>query len=212
MADHDYRKEQSAVRNQGDRPTCVGFAVSAAHEWMSDRRHVLSPEDAIWAGHQIGGPPAEPSTSVHWALTGLAKHGHASEKAWPYGAPEWPAPRPGAASYKANQSVLPGWRLIPGMTVTEIEGELKAGFAVALTIGFVFVAWRSADGLIDAPPGKRTQGNHAVLIVGSQTDSSGERSLLFKNSWGKAWGDNGYGTFTNRYVNAYAVQVHVLET
>jgi hypothetical protein len=48
----DLEAEQTAVRQQGDRPTCVAFAVSGAHEWMGDDDAQLSPEDAMWAAHQ----------------------------------------------------------------------------------------------------------------------------------------------------------------
>src|SRR5689334_17804864 len=94
----DHRPVQTAVRNQGDRHTCVGFAVSAAHEWMAQDGVIRSPEDVIWAGHQEGGPSTKEATSVRLALVGLKRFAHATEKAWPYNNPAWPADRPRAAT------------------------------------------------------------------------------------------------------------------
>src|SRR5205814_3080081 len=108
MADH--RSLQTPVRNQGNRPTCVGFAVSAAHEWMAADVVVLSPEDAIWAAHQEGGPQAREDTSVRLALAGLHRLEHAYESAWPYGAPAWPASRTVDAQKAECRAALPEWR------------------------------------------------------------------------------------------------------
>ncbi|MDQ2761140.1 MAG: hypothetical protein M3Y17_12115 [Actinomycetota bacterium] len=77
----DHRSQQSTVRNQGDRPTCIGFAVSGAHEWLAGDGEVRSPEDAIWAGHQIQSVPGREETAVRWSLQGLALHEHASGRA-----------------------------------------------------------------------------------------------------------------------------------
>jgi hypothetical protein len=79
----DYRKLQSPVRNQGDRPTCVGFAVSAAHEWLARDEVTRSPEDVIWAGHTQGGPAKKPETSVRFALAGLQAHGTPARRRGP---------------------------------------------------------------------------------------------------------------------------------
>ena len=53
----DPRPPQTPVRNQGDRPTCVAFATSAAHEWAAGEPVHRSPEDAMWAGPPGRGCP-----------------------------------------------------------------------------------------------------------------------------------------------------------
>lgn len=37
--------------------------------------------------------------------------------------------------------------------------------------------------------------NHAVLAVGYKYSVSGDNYILFKNSWGPFWGENGYFRF-----------------
>ena len=49
-------------------------------------------------------------------------------------------------------------------------------------------------------PGERPLGNHAVTIVGWTDHAS---SLLFQNSYGPDWGDNGYGVLTRQYADLY---------
>src|SRR6266496_674499 len=98
----DHRPSQTPVRNQGDRPSCAGFAVSAAHEWVASDDEIRSPEHAIWAGHQVKSIPGRQETSIAWSLAGLNLHRHASETAWPYGTPHWTAGPPPAALDHAN--------------------------------------------------------------------------------------------------------------
>ena len=207
----DHRGAQTPVRNQGDRPTCVGFAISAAHEWIVGDSITLSPEDAMWAAHQAGGSQIEPATSVRLGLTGLTDSDHARESAWPYGKPPWPAERPAAAGLAANQRVLPGWRELTDLTVEGIESELDRWLPVILTIRVVLGAWRPQDGQIDAEPGGISRGNHAVMVVGVDSNTPGQPRILVKNSWGVRWGDVGYGYISRRYLDEHAIRAHVLD-
>ena len=195
------------MRNQGDRQACVGFAVSAAHEWLANDAITRSVEDVIWAGHQVA-PSTREETSTQSALTGVGRHRHASESAWPYGSPSWPADRPPEASKPEHQLTAPSWTRC-GADYDEVAAAVTAGFAVVLTAAVVHSAWRHPDGLVDAQPGSVSRGNHAVLVVGYVADTTIEQ-LVFKNSWGTYWGTAGYGFMTRRYVNSFGVVAHAV--
>lgn len=203
----DHRPAQSAVRDQGHRYACVGFAVAAAHEWMSGLE-TRSVEDVIWAGHQIGGDPNTEATSVGWALAGLDREGHLSEATWPYNAPPWPAPRPSTDS----AIDIPGFSRLASLTFDEVADTAARGAAALLTLGHVPGAWQKAapDGRVHAEAGRKIVGRHAVLCVG-MADEAGDRSLICKNSWGPAWGAAGYAFISESYIDAYLVAAHVLE-
>jgi hypothetical protein len=206
--DCDYRTAQTPVRDQGNRSACVGFAVAAAHEWM--RPHVVrSVEDVLWAAHQVGGDPRVEATAVQYALRGLNRHRHAEEEAWPYSNPAFPAGRPMEARDTQRQADLTTWRRMPRLDLDAIARELEGGGAVILTLGVVPGTWR-VDGFVDAPAGRKTPGAHAVLTVGIITQLN-DAFVLFKNSWGDAWGIDGYGLISPRYLDAYARDGHVLE-
>jgi hypothetical protein len=205
----DHRSAQTPVRAQGDRPACVGFAVAAAHEWMSDGA-MLSVEDVLWAGHQVGGNPLEETTSVQFALLGLNRYGHATEAAWPYGSPAWPADRPVAAAKSARP--LPAWQRLPSLTFSAVTSQLARGVAVLLTLRVVPGIWYQRGGIIDTEPGRKAPGNHAVVAVGAiDGNDPVTRRAIIKNSWGTGWGQSGYGLISQRYVDAYGVCGHVLE-
>lgn len=69
----------------------------------------------------------------------------------------------------------------------------------------VFEAFESAygapAGVIPMPgPGEKSIGLHSVPIVGYR-DSGAE--LLFRNSWGRGWGDRGHGSVSAAYLSRY---------
>lgn len=63
----------------------------------------------------------------------------------------------------------------------------------------------SMDGIILSlpKPGSTMAGNHAILI--SQVDLIKDR-IKFANSWGKKWGDKGFGYFSEETFNKYVDQ------
>ena len=205
----DYRHEQSPVRNQGDRPTCVGFAVSAAHDWTRGCRDSMSAEDAIWAGHETYSIPGTTATTVRYSLEGLDRYRHVTDAAWPYGNPQFNAGRPASAQDTAAQRELPNWRVLTELTIDAIEHELATGHAVITSFQVVVPAWRTPPlAQIDAEPGQVTNGIHAVLAVGTTT---GPAQVIIKNSWGIGWGEHGYGYVSERYVQSYLLRAVALE-
>jgi C1A family cysteine protease len=75
---------------------------------------------------------------------------------------------------------------------------------VILSLRFVITAWfgASGDGFVDAPSGDPVNDGHAVIAVGVRAHK-GSECIEFKNSWGRAWGDGGYGYLSERYWTSY---------
>jgi C1A family cysteine protease len=206
----DLEEAQSPVANQGDRGTCTGFAVAASHDWMGGEEKLRSAEDVIWAARQMLAGHSD-AVSVQAALNGLEINEHASEPAWPYGIPHWSSGRPAAALERANRRVLPRWRRLMASSFELIGEELVGGNAVVLTVGVVRKAWQEPGAMIDAPPGEKVPGNHAVLVVGSSEEGERVEVLKVKNSWGSNWGSGGYALLSRDYVETYGVCAHAIE-
>lgn len=200
----DHRSAQTPVRSQGNRATCVGFAVASAHEWHRGNGERLSVEDVMWAGHQVDGVPGREEIKVQWALEGLDAHNHATETAWPYGQPHWSDGRPAVAA--DDLVVLPVWERVVPVDYDRVVAAVAAARPVVLTVGFVPAAWYGS-GQVDAPRGQRVRGSHAVVVVGASADPD---ALTVKNSWGENWRQAGYGTLTRPYLEEYGVVAHIL--
>lgn len=212
----DLRARLPPVRDQGDRSTCLAFAVTAAHELArcagGNVNEDLSEEALYWGCKQIDGDWL-PGTAFASATVALARWGQPREEAWPYD-----TNHDDSLPYGPPGGVVGGRDWCLGQLrqvecrVDDFKGELAAGRAVAvgleLTPGFI----NSADGHIPGPvAGEQLRGGHAVVLIGYQNDPApGAGAVIFRNSWGDSWGDGGYGYLPYRYLEQYARQSWVV--
>jgi hypothetical protein len=121
-------------------------------------------------------------------------------------------PPTAAAVTEAKRYALPATRKLTKLS--QIKQALAAGRPVALTLA-VYDSFEGAaaakTGKIPLPEPKAEHkiGHHAVCAVGYE-DETGR--LIFRNSWGTKWGDDGYGYLPYSYfseklvVEAYTVR------
>lgn len=94
-----------------------------------------------------------------------------------------------------------------------LSSSLSQQDAVILTAAFARNTWLAAyeDGWLEYDPSVQTVGAHAVLVVAILAASDErQRALVFKNSWGSKWGDNGYGYMPEDYLLAHGWVAHAL--
>jgi hypothetical protein len=90
----------------------------------------------------------------------------------------------------------------PGSTLETVRSYLAAGFAC--TIGFAVYSSLTSSADIPFPTGfDSVRGGQVVLAVGYDDDRrirSEKGAILVRNSWGKNWGDSGYGWLPYAYI------------
>ena len=119
-------------------------------------------------------------------------------------------------SFAENYKALKYFRLdTTGISTIDVLTNVKNFLAAGLPSMFGFTVFSSInqannDGKVPYPSvGERVEGGHAILAVGYDdnmkivNEKSGEETegaIIFENSWGEGWGDNGYGYLPYKYV------------
>ncbi|MFO0591853.1 MAG: C1 family peptidase [Polyangiaceae bacterium] len=197
----DLREKLAPARDQRQRPTCLVFAASAAHEFKRGPGEVLSPEYLFYSGAQRAHKSPDKGLTANIVREALQLDGQPGEEAWPYldatpPASEWKMPTISAPIHKASLDFA-------SRTVADVRTLLKSGVPVLLVISLTkpmytpdrFAVVRAApnDGVVLA--------RHAVLAVGSGFADDGGY-LLVRNSWGLRWGQAGHAWLHDSYLEA----------
>jgi hypothetical protein len=187
----------NAVRDQGDRPTCLACATSDAHA-VHQKSAPLSAEYLFYYGfQQAKGDPASDGLHFDEIAFALKNSGQPVETDWPYQmmqADPWIPPQVG-------KLWLAGLAHDDRDAMAIISGHLRIGTPVVLGLQLsgAFLAPLPLDCTIDGHgPGF---GGHAVLAVGLGHGRSGETFFLIRNSWGEGWGDHGYAWLSTDYLH-----------
>ncbi len=193
----DHRGETTPVRDQGQEGTCTGHALVAAAEllyWralgkppdLSERwAYQKAKEYDEWPGSDYEG------SSIRGAVKGWLKEGLCEERFWPY--------RPGAAGVPKSKAAENALKYKPALYERCLGLEnLKHAVhhrGVVIAGSTIHQGWFEAQGRETIPfsPKKKSVGGHAFALVGYDDG----RSLFWvKNSWGPAWGQDGFAGLT----------------
>lgn len=214
----NFVRQLPRVRNQGDRGTCVAFAVTCINEFASQNPGYpdLSEQHLYFETKAIDNSPNICGTWISNACQVLGVTGQCREVLWSYN-PNPPCNqigRPQNALSDALQYVKGSVQINPS-NLNAIKSFLVNGKLVAFAIP-VFNSWaRSGEtarsGRITMPlPNEKQTGGHAMTLVGFQDDLNypGGGYFIFRNSWGEAWASEnvyapGYGIIPYAFIKKY---------
>jgi hypothetical protein len=210
---------RARVKDQGDRPTCVAFAVSALHEYwcdvvLDDKQEVdldLSEEFLHYGCKRTDGLVGQEGTTVTAARDWLKGKGQCLEKLHPYSTVAGPLLTPSQAAFAdARGRTLS--KLVRLQTKWDVlERELK-GDSPVLGVVRVFenAYYVDSSGMVALPnSGDAILGLHAVVFLDIEKKSS-RSQVVFANSWGQRWGDAGLGRFATEYFDKYCQQLWIV--
>ncbi|OPG16967.1 C1 family peptidase [Ferroacidibacillus organovorans] len=200
----DLRPELPPVRDQGRRGTCVAFAVTALHEQSRGHDRILSEEFLYGCCKLIDGNNDE-GTHVESAVKSLQKVGQAEGSILPYNptsAPRFKDIVTLSLFRDARIRKVAPAAVVPVM-VPLVEKYLLEHRALVTVLEVHPSFFVPTDDCIDVTSNESFQGLHAVLLGGYSRRNDGNRYFIMRNSWGRAWGRNGYAYLSYDYYLKY---------
>ena len=195
----DLRRHCPPVYDQLHLNSCSANAIAAAlryNEVKEGRSHVLSPSrlfiyynERVLAG-VVGTNCAVP---LRDGFRTISRIGACPEALWPYVVRRFRR-HPDSRCYQASQL----HRAIAYYRIRRALSQLRACLAEGFPFVMALAVHRSMlggrvrrTGIVPVPTRRDPlRGGHAVLAVGYD---HARRLITFRNSWGAAWGDGGYG-------------------
>lgn len=219
----DLRPWASPVEDQGVLGSCTAQAGAGIIEYYERKafgRHIDASRLFLYkTTRNLMKAKGDSGAYLRTTMGAMVLFGVPPERFWPYSDAEETFDRePPAFCYAFAQSykTLLYYRHDPaGLSRAAVLDRLKAHLAAGHPAMFGFTVYSSIDqaettGRIPAPHGReRIEGGHAVAAMGYDDDltianaGGGEAcrgALLVRNSWGKGWGEAGYGWLPYAYV------------
>ena len=207
----DLRAAFGSARHQGDRPTCIAFALSDAHSAIRGAQEVLSAEHLYFHAVQrtTGGHP-DKGVALPEVRAALKLDGQSLESGWPYlstlpkDLAQWTPPLTATPLYRRDTQMM-------SSNVADILGRLDAGQPVVVIFLMGERFYDPPGGLVELGPNDADVGYHAVIAVGYGRSAAGEDCILIRNSWGEGWAIEGYAWITASYLAARLTTTLVME-
>ena len=188
------------IYNQGQLGSCTANAISAHLDFNRHKqgeKFIYPSRLFIYYNERLadGDVDSDGGSSIRESAKTVAQQGACPEGEWPYDISKF-TDKPSIGCY----SNAVQYEALTYMSLIQEELNMKS----CLAEGFPFVCGVSVyesfeaatDGNVPMPKdSEQLMGGHAILIVGYTPTS-----WVFRNSWGTAWGQDGYGTLPLAYL------------
>ena len=180
----DLRVNDTGIRNQGSEGTCTAFATVASMENLI-KRFYRKDIDISERHHWTTYANYQTTTSLSKAKSATI----VSEASWPYNGrkPSGNLASLGVAKLNAYKTTK--------LSLQPVVDSLRKGEPVVIAVGVLSSMMNPKQGGIIQGGYEKRGAGHAIAVTGAIIDARvpGGGYFIIKNSWGKNWGDKGYG-------------------
>merc|ERR1712048_873272 len=122
-----------------------------------------------------------------WAYNYCQDNGNMLESAYPYTAQD------GYCQYDRSgvRITIGGYETVTANSASALRSAI-AGRTVSVSVEADRYVWQFYSGGVVDSERCGTKLDHAVIAIGYDTDSTGQRYWIVRNSWGTGWGEEGY--------------------
>jgi C1A family cysteine protease len=205
----DLRKWCSRVEEQSSMKSSSAHAVAGLIEYFERRafgHHLDVSRLFLYRSARDLAGTGDRDVDLRNTMRALARFGAPPEHLWPYAEERVDtAPPPPCYAYTDPHRSMRYFRLDPPDSDSKaVLQSVRRCLSARIPAVFGFPVYSSfpvigdvGPGEIPVPgPGETLLGGHAAVAVGYDDErmiGPHQGALLMRNSWGKAWGDNGYG-------------------
>lgn len=202
----DLRRHCPAVYDQGQLGSCTANGIAAAIQYDRMKQN-LKPDFTpsrlfIYYNERVieGTVKSDSGAQIRDGIKVVAKEGDCPETEWPYVITKF-TNKPTAQCYKDALKYKAIQYQRVAQNVNQMKGCLASGYP--FVYGFtVYESFESKNvaktGVVPMPgSGEKILGGHCVLAVGYD---DAQQRFLARNSWGTAWGLQGYFTVPYAYL------------
>jgi C1A family cysteine protease len=191
---------------QGSLGSCTAQTVAAAclfRDVFDRDNSIVVPSRLFiyYATRSIEGTTdTDAGAEIRNAIKSVVKFGYPPEESWPYLTSRFSKKPPAKAFKIASTEKIRKYERV-SREISHFRKALIDGFPIALGFSVyesIYQGKVEKTGMIPLPKRKeKLEGGHAVLAVGY---SDSRKALIIRNSWGTAWGQNGYGFLPYEFI------------
>lgn len=219
-ASADWTLNMPPVGDQGSQGSCVAWSMGYAlrtylyqvkTSWgVKTADHQFSP---AYIYNQINGG-ADQGLSPYDAAQLLESQGCATLAVMPYNDSDYKTQPNAAQRANAANYQIADWEYLDNNT-TAIKSALASGPVWSGLTVYWTSGWQSSGeiSLSQVSSGMSAAGGHGICLVGyddNRATADGSGAFKFINSWGKGWGQSGYGWISYQYLQKYGKGAVVL--
>lgn len=204
----DLRPICYAIRDQGWMSSCTAFAtttlVRVVRNKLGLKDWMPSAMFTYYASRKIqGNPDKNEGVYNRFALQSTVDYGVAMEFRWSYNQPYWVEP-PKEVWENAERHQSLEYQRINDSNRNEFLTCLNEGYPFIFGIQIYTSFFNTpSSGIVPVPDktNEKCLGGHAMLAVGYSVIDDKEY-IIVQNSWGKKWGEKGYGYIPMEYFDS----------